>query len=136
VSYYNALVVLQAVIVTWAIFVVLTVFTMQSRINFSSWGPLYVHRIRAFALRIADRLTLPEALNLERRLPSLGVFLLCFIFSGILYAFLPFNSVAEYFYCSIGALLFSAYIVYDTYMICNRLSQEEYILGAIDLYAY
>jgi len=43
--------------------------------------------------------------------------------------------VAEYFYCSIGALLFSAYIVFDTYMICNRLSQEEYILGAIDLYA-
>jgi len=47
VSYYDALVVLQAVIVTWAIFVVLTLFTMQSRFDFSSWGPLYVRRRRA-----------------------------------------------------------------------------------------
>ena len=62
------------------------------------------------------------------------MFLLCFILSGIVYAFLPFNTVAEYFYCSLGALLFSLYIIFDTYMIVNRLSQEEYILGAIDLY--
>ena len=43
--------------------------------------------------------------------------------------------MADYFYCSLGALLFSLYIIFDTYMIVNRLDQEEYILGAIDLYA-
>ena len=69
------------------------------------------------------------------RAASLMVFLMCFIFAGIIYSFLPFNTVAEYFYCVIGALIFSAYIVFDTYMILNRLSQEEYILAAIDLYA-
>ena len=36
---------------------------------------------------------------------------------------------------AIGAcLLFSGYIVYDTYTINKRLSPDEYIMGAISLY--
>lgn len=37
-------------------------------------------------------------------------------------------------YAGIGILLFSGYIVYDTYMINTRLSPDEYIMGAISLY--
>ncbi len=33
-----------------------------------------------------------------------------------------------------GALLFSGYVVYDTYVITKRLSPDEYIMGAISLY--
>ncbi len=33
-----------------------------------------------------------------------------------------------------GTLLFSGYIVYDTYIINKRLSPDEYIMGAISLY--
>jgi FtsH-binding integral membrane protein len=33
-----------------------------------------------------------------------------------------------------GSLLFSGYIVYDTYMINQRLSPDEFIVGAISLY--
>jgi len=33
-----------------------------------------------------------------------------------------------------GVIIFSLYIVYDTHMVMNRLSVDEYILGAINLY--
>jgi FtsH-binding integral membrane protein len=33
-----------------------------------------------------------------------------------------------------GCLIFSGYIVYDTYMINKRLSPDEFIMGAISLY--
>lgn len=37
-------------------------------------------------------------------------------------------------YAAGGCLLFSGYIVYDTYNINNRLSPDEYIMAAISLY--
>lgn len=33
-----------------------------------------------------------------------------------------------------GCLIFSGYVVYDTYMITKRLSPDEYIMAAISLY--
>lgn len=33
-----------------------------------------------------------------------------------------------------GCLIFSGYVVYDTYIITKRLSPDEYIMGAISLY--
>lgn len=33
-----------------------------------------------------------------------------------------------------GAILFSLFIVFDTYMMMHKLSAEEYILAAINLY--
>ena len=33
-----------------------------------------------------------------------------------------------------GALLFSLFIVFDTYMMMHKLSPEEYMLAAINLY--
>ena len=39
-SFYDALVVLQAVLTTLLVFIALTIFTVQSRIDFSGWGPL------------------------------------------------------------------------------------------------
>ena len=33
-----------------------------------------------------------------------------------------------------GCLIFSGYIVYDTFMINRRLSPDEFIMGAISLY--
>jgi protein lifeguard len=37
-------------------------------------------------------------------------------------------------YASIGAVIFSLYIIYDTYSICNTLHPDEYIVGAVNLY--
>jgi len=33
-----------------------------------------------------------------------------------------------------GALLFAGFIIFDTHMMMQKLSPEEYILGAINLY--
>ena len=40
----------------------------------------------------------------------------------------------ELVYAIAGALLFSAFIVFDTHMLMNKLSPEEYILASINLY--
>ena len=54
--------------------------------------------------------------------------------TGFVGIFIPFNRTMDLIFAIIGCLLFSGYIVYDTYLINNRLSPDEYILGAISLY--
>ncbi|KAI9432144.1 inhibitor of apoptosis-promoting Bax1-domain-containing protein [Russula earlei] len=56
------------------------------------------------------------------------------VMTGIVGLFIPFNSTLNLIYAIGGTLLFSGYIVYDTYLINKRLSPDEYILGAISLY--
>lgn len=54
--------------------------------------------------------------------------------TGIVGMIIPFGKTMDLIYAIIGTLLFSGYVVYDTYMISNRLSPDEFILGAISLY--
>lgn len=54
--------------------------------------------------------------------------------TGFVAIIFPFNKTLDLVYAVGGALIFSGYIVYDTYMIENRLSPDEYIVGAICLY--
>lgn len=53
--------------------------------------------------------------------------------TGILQIFFH-NDTFELMTASAGALLFSLFIIYDTHMLMVRLSPEEYILAAINLY--
>ncbi|KXS15738.1 UPF0005-domain-containing protein [Gonapodya prolifera JEL478] len=103
-SLYDSRVVLQAVIITFGLFALLTVFTIQSKYDFSGIGPFLY--ISLFALIIA----------------------------GFVQVFLPFNRVADLFIAVIGALVFCGYTIFDTYMILNRLSPEDYIMAAVELY--
>ena len=43
-------------------------------------------------------------------------------------------SVMEVVYSTIGAMIFSLYIIFDTYNICNSLHPDDYVAGAISLY--
>ncbi|KXS15770.1 UPF0005-domain-containing protein [Gonapodya prolifera JEL478] len=104
VSLYDSRVVLQAVIITFALFVLLTIFTIQSKFDFSGLGPFLF--IALFALIIA----------------------------GFVQLFLPFNRVTDLVIAVIGALVFCGYTVFDTYMIVNRASPEDYIIAAVELY--
>jgi protein lifeguard len=54
--------------------------------------------------------------------------------TGLVGAFIPFSRTMDLIFAIGGCLLFSGYIVYDTYMINKRLSPDEYIMGAISLY--
>ena len=88
VSFYNAPVVLEAVIITLGIFIGLTLFACQSKYDFTGWQPWL------FGL-----LT--------------GVVIFSFVSM-----FFPRNSVVELFYSAAVAILFSAYIVsYTSFII-------------------
>ena len=56
------------------------------------------------------------------------------VMTGIVGIFIPFGQTMDLIYAIGGCLIFSGYILYDTYMIFNRLSPDEFILGAISLY--
>ena len=56
------------------------------------------------------------------------------VMTGLVGIFVPFGKTMDLIYAAGGCLLFSGYIVYDTYNINNRLSPDEYIMAAISLY--
>ncbi|NWI98812.1 LFG4 protein, partial [Crypturellus undulatus] len=103
VSFYDVSVVLQAFILTTAVFLGLTAYTLQSKRDFSKFGA------------------------------GLFACLWILIISGFLRLFFHSESV-ELVFAAAGALLFSGFIIYDTHVLMQRLSPEEYILASINLY--
>mmetsp|Transcript_25934 Transcript_25934/g.40837 ORF Transcript_25934/g.40837 Transcript_25934/m.40837 type:complete len:297 (+) Transcript_25934:166-1056(+) len=95
-------IVLEAVFLTGAIFIGLTLFTFQSKIDFSFMG---------------------AGLSM-----GLGALLLWGFFAML------FGMQTGYVYALLGCILFSGYILFDTWLIMDRLSPSEYILAAISLY--
>jgi FtsH-binding integral membrane protein len=56
------------------------------------------------------------------------------VMTGIVGIFIPFSNTMDIVYACGGCLIFSGYIVYDTYMINKRLSPDEFIMASISLY--
>lgn len=54
--------------------------------------------------------------------------------TGVVGIFMPFGRTMDLLFAIGGTLLFSGYVVYDTYVITKKLSPDEYIMGAINLY--
>uniref|UniRef100_A0A8D0F4D1 LFG4 protein n=1 Tax=Strix occidentalis caurina TaxID=311401 RepID=A0A8D0F4D1_STROC len=102
VSLYDVSIVLQAFILTSAVFLGLTAYTLQSKRDFSKFG--------------AGKLNLP--------------FFLCFVCLQLFF----YNETIELVFAAAGALLFCGFIIYDTHLLMHKLSPEEYILAAINLY--
>ena len=100
---YSAII-LEAFAITSCIFIGLTIFTMQSKIDFSFLGL------------------------------GLGAALLGLIVWGLFatLAFPSFEFSQIYAFC--GAIIFSLFVVYDTWVVSARLSYDEYVLGAVNLY--
>ncbi|CAZ80980.1 unnamed protein product [Tuber melanosporum] len=103
-SFYDYRIVLEAVIITGLLFAGLTLFAMQTKYDFSSW-----HSYLYGALWLL-------------------------IVLGFVSMFFPHNGWVELMYSGIAALLFSAYILFDTQMIMRRMHVEEEIAAAIALY--
>jgi len=103
VTLYDSFVVLQAFGLTVATVLSLTIYTFQSKRDFSSWGA------GLFSM--------------------LWILILC----SIMQIFLQ-SEMVDTVMAGAGALLFSAFIVFDTHILVHKLSPEEYILGAITLY--
>ena len=103
-SFYEATAVLQAAILTAIVTVSVTVFCFWSKKDFSFMGGAL------FAV-------------------------LCVLLLGLFIQLLfPMGSWFVYLYASIGAVLFTLYILYDTSLLIHRYPEDEYILPAISLY--
>lgn len=103
VTLYDKMIVLEAVILTLGVTIALTLYTLQSKRDFSSWG----------AGLFACLWVMIMAMMLQMLFPTVMI-------DRVI-------SVA-------GAILFSLFIVFDTHMMMHKLSPEEYILAAINLY--
>ncbi|CAG8717874.1 18555_t:CDS:2, partial [Acaulospora morrowiae] len=104
VTYFDQAVVLQALVITTGVFIGLTLFTMQSKYDFSGMFPiLYV-----------------------------GLWVVVII--GLVGIFIPFSKSFDLIIAVGTAILFCGFIVYDTFVIMKRLNPEEYIIAAVELY--
>ncbi|KAL9601610.1 MAG: hypothetical protein Q9219_002444 [cf. Caloplaca sp. 3 TL-2023] len=104
VSFYQTKIVLEALIITSAIFVALTIFACQTKYDFTSWMPYLFG----------------------------GLWIL--IIFGFMAAFFPANSTVELVYGAVAALIFSGYILVDTQLVMRHYHVEEEIAAAISLY--
>ncbi|KAH7920151.1 hypothetical protein BV22DRAFT_1021777 [Leucogyrophana mollusca] len=103
-AFYDNVIVLQALLITLGVFLGLTLFTFQSKYDFSGLGPWLFGGLIALLM------------------------------TGIVGVFIPFSRTMDLIFAIGGCLIFSGYIVYDTYIINKRLSPDEFILGSISLY--
>jgi FtsH-binding integral membrane protein len=104
VSFTDSMIVLQAVMFTFGIFVALSLFACQSKYDFTNWAPYLFG-----ALWVA-------------------------VLFGFMSAFFPKSSAVELGYGVVTALIFSGYILVDTQMIMRHYHVEEEIAAAISLY--
>ncbi|XP_055986747.1 protein lifeguard 4 [Sorex fumeus] len=104
VTVYDVYIVLQAFILTTAVFLGLTAYTLQSKRDFSKFGA------GLFA----------------------ALWILCL--SAILRMIFFNNETVELVVAALGSLLFCGFIIYDTHSLMHRLSPEEYVLASINLY--
>uniref|UniRef100_A0A8D8WZF3 Protein lifeguard 4 n=1 Tax=Cacopsylla melanoneura TaxID=428564 RepID=A0A8D8WZF3_9HEMI len=103
VTYYQQMVVLQAIFLTFIVVVGLTSFTFQSKRDFSAMGS--------------------------------GLFAALLILIGLSIIQIFFNNnLFELLVSFAGAIIFSLFIIFDTHMIMQKVSAEEYILATINLY--
>lgn len=54
--------------------------------------------------------------------------------AAILFIFFPPSQTLHLVFLVVGTLIFSGYVLYDTSMIVHHLSEDEYIMGAINLF--
>ena len=103
-SFYESRIVIQALIITLAIFVFLTAFACQSKYDFTSWAPYLF-----------------------------GSLWILIIF-GFMAAFFPHGKTIELVYGAAAALIFSGYILVDTQLVMRHYHVEEEIAASISLY--
>jgi FtsH-binding integral membrane protein len=102
--------VLVALVTVTAVALGLSLFAMQTKYDFTGWGPYLLVG---------------------------SIVLLIF---GFVLIFFPGNSIAQKIYCGFGALLFSFYLVYDTQLVVggnhrkHQFSVDDYAVAAICLY--
>lgn len=106
-TYYEAgygMIVLQALLLTAAVFVSLTTYVLVTKKDFSFLGA------------------------------GLFAGLIIMLFWGMINMFFPLGAGGRMIFSLLGALLFAGYILYDTSQIMLHLGPDDYVVAAVDLY--
>ena len=106
---YKADEVLMAMGITVVVVLGLTVFALQTKIDFTAMGGILL------------------------------VAVLCLMMFGLFALFFPYNPIVNIVYASIGAFIFGCYIVFDTQLMMGgkhkyAIDPEEYIFASLNLY--
>ncbi|ORY93344.1 inhibitor of apoptosis-promoting Bax1-domain-containing protein [Syncephalastrum racemosum] len=104
VTFYDQEIVLQALVITFGVFFSLTLFTLQSKWDFSGMAPFLFG----------------------------GLMILVLV--SFVQIFIPFSEGIQLALAVAGVVIFSGYIIFDTYLIFNRYSPEDYIMASVSLY--
>jgi FtsH-binding integral membrane protein len=104
ISFYRVEIVLQALILTLVVFAGLTLFTMQSKWDFSGMGPWLFGG------------------------------LMIMVAGGFVSFLFPMSKNVDLAYAIGGCTLFSGYIIFDTYVITEKFSPDEWIMATVALY--
>uniref|UniRef100_A0A0K2T0F8 Protein lifeguard 1 n=1 Tax=Lepeophtheirus salmonis TaxID=72036 RepID=A0A0K2T0F8_LEPSM len=108
-SYYDVNEVLLAVGITFFLVLALTIFAFQTKVDFTAFAGI------------------------------LMVAVICLFIFGLIAAFFPYSKTINIVYASLGAFIFSVYIIFDTQMMLGgthkyAISPEEYIFASLNLY--
>lgn len=106
---FSELSVVMAVAITFCVFVGLSLYVVYSKQDFSGWGPF----LASLMIVIVS-----------------AIFIQVIVWYVIGISFPVVNMVIAAF----SSLLFSGYIIFDTYMILNRTDCDDFVMGAASLY--
>ena len=138
VTHFDLDLVVKAFVITTGVFLALTVYTMQSKYDFSTWGArsvtmtwsssssnfLFFLQSVCSALGLATGQPPAGTSGVRRRSPT-----------SLSLPQIFFWSEAMEFVVSVGgALLFCGFILFDTHLIMHKLSPEEYVMASVNLY--
>lgn len=105
---YETETVLQAIAITGVVTLGLVIYAMQTKYDFTTSGGFLFSALMVF---------------------------ICFSFLAII---MPYNKLTHIAFASVGALLFSCYLVYDVQLLMDgkrmQLSPDDYVLAAVNLY--
>ncbi|CAO3622390.1 unnamed protein product [Cunninghamella blakesleeana] len=104
VTFYDKMIVLQALMITFGVVFGLTLFTLQSKWDFTGMMPFLFG----------------------------GLWIL--LIAGLVQIFIPFSETVQLALAVGGVIIFSGYLIVDTYLIFNRYSPEDYIMASLSLY--
>ena len=122
--------VVEAVFITATVFILLTIFTLQSKWDFSFLGAGLGVCLWIMILWVS--LYLCQELSIRKQVPNFHPHSSIKHLQGFFGAI--FGFVTGSVFALLGSILFSLFIIYDTYMISERLDPEDYIVAAIELY--
>ena len=122
--------------------VILSIFTLSMSYGLGivclSYSPKIVFQALVLTFGITFGLSLFTWYNKEKDFSILQNILLGFmiiLFIGSIFQlFFSFGRIGETLWACFGALIFAGYIVFDTWLILSKYSEDEWIMAAINLY--